>query len=127
MLTLDFDKTVAQQGLGFMPFPGTGSLDPLPALDVADFERVLAVNVTSVFLGLRGAFRQQVADLLEQNLGPRRRRGHCRGLGGMLLLQPVDALDRHEQHERNDGEVEDGLDEGAVLDEHVLANRIFAE
>jgi NAD(P)-dependent dehydrogenase (short-subunit alcohol dehydrogenase family) len=35
-----------------------GSLDPLPALDVAGFERVLAVNVTSVFLGLRGAFRQ---------------------------------------------------------------------
>ena len=35
-----------------------GSLDPLPALDVVGFERVLAVNVTSVFLGLRGAFRQ---------------------------------------------------------------------
>ena len=35
-----------------------GSLDPLPALDVGGFERVLAVNVTSVFLGLRGAFRQ---------------------------------------------------------------------
>ena len=30
LLTLDFDKTVAQQGLGFMPFPGTGSLNPLP-------------------------------------------------------------------------------------------------
>ena len=38
-----------------------GSLDPLPALDVAGFERVLAVNVTSVFLGLRGAFRQYAA------------------------------------------------------------------
>jgi len=35
-----------------------GSLDPLPALDLEGFERVLAVNVTSVFLGLRGAFRQ---------------------------------------------------------------------
>ena len=30
LLTLDFDKTVAQQGLGFMAFPGTGSLNPLP-------------------------------------------------------------------------------------------------
>src|SRR4029453_9363346 len=30
LLTLDFDKTVAQQGLGFMAFRGTGSLDPLP-------------------------------------------------------------------------------------------------
>ena len=38
-----------------------GSLDPLPALDVAGFERVMAVNVTSVFLGLRGAFRQYAA------------------------------------------------------------------
>jgi len=38
-----------------------GSLDPLPDLDLAGFERVLAVNVTSVFLGLRGAFRQYAA------------------------------------------------------------------
>jgi NAD(P)-dependent dehydrogenase (short-subunit alcohol dehydrogenase family) len=38
-----------------------GSLDPLPALELAGFERVLAVNVTSVFLGLRGAFRQYAA------------------------------------------------------------------
>ena len=30
LLTLDFDKTITQQGLGFMAFPGTGSLDPLP-------------------------------------------------------------------------------------------------
>lgn len=30
LLTLDFDKTSTQQGLGFMAFPGTGSLDPLP-------------------------------------------------------------------------------------------------
>lgn len=30
LLTLDFDKTETQQGLGFMAFPGTGSLDPLP-------------------------------------------------------------------------------------------------
>src|SRR5262245_60554697 len=26
LLTLDYDKTVAQRGLGFMAFPGTGSL-----------------------------------------------------------------------------------------------------
>ena len=30
LLTLDFDKTVTQQGLGFRAFAGTGSLDPLP-------------------------------------------------------------------------------------------------
>ncbi len=30
LLTLDFDKTVTQQGLGFRAFPGTGSLDPVP-------------------------------------------------------------------------------------------------
>jgi NAD(P)-dependent dehydrogenase (short-subunit alcohol dehydrogenase family) len=38
-----------------------GSLDPLPGLELDAFERVLAVNVTSVFLGLRGAFRQYAA------------------------------------------------------------------
>jgi NAD(P)-dependent dehydrogenase (short-subunit alcohol dehydrogenase family) len=38
-----------------------GPLDPLPELDLAGFERVLTVNVTSVFLGLRGAFRQYTA------------------------------------------------------------------
>lgn len=38
-----------------------GPLDPLPDLDLAGFERVMAVNVTSVFLGLRGAFRQYSA------------------------------------------------------------------
>ncbi len=38
-----------------------GALDPLPDLDLAGFERVQAVNVTSVFLGLRGAFRQYAA------------------------------------------------------------------
>jgi iron complex outermembrane receptor protein len=30
LLTLDFDKTVTQQGLGFRAFAGTGSLDPAP-------------------------------------------------------------------------------------------------
>ena len=30
LLTFDFDKTSTQQGLGFMAFPGTGSLNPLP-------------------------------------------------------------------------------------------------
>jgi iron complex outermembrane receptor protein len=30
LLTLDFEKSVTQQGLGFMAFPGTGSLNPLP-------------------------------------------------------------------------------------------------
>jgi NAD(P)-dependent dehydrogenase (short-subunit alcohol dehydrogenase family) len=35
-----------------------GPLDPIPGLDLADFEQVMAVNVTGVFLGLRAAFRQ---------------------------------------------------------------------
>lgn len=35
-----------------------GSFVPLPDLSVAEFERVMAVNVLGQFLGLRGAFRQ---------------------------------------------------------------------
>lgn len=38
-----------------------GPLDALPELDLAGFERVMAVNVTGIFLGLRGAFRQYAA------------------------------------------------------------------
>ena len=38
-----------------------GSLDPLPDLDLASFERVMSVNVSGTFLGLRGAFRQYAA------------------------------------------------------------------
>ena len=37
------------------------SLDPLPDLDLASFERVMSVNVSGMFLGLRGAFRQYAA------------------------------------------------------------------
>jgi NAD(P)-dependent dehydrogenase (short-subunit alcohol dehydrogenase family) len=35
-----------------------GTFDPLPDLAVADFERVMRINVTGIFLGLRAAFRQ---------------------------------------------------------------------
>jgi NAD(P)-dependent dehydrogenase (short-subunit alcohol dehydrogenase family) len=35
-----------------------GPLDPLPELELTSFERVQAINVSGVFLGLRGAFRQ---------------------------------------------------------------------
>ena len=35
-----------------------GSLEPIPDLDLAGFERVMAINVSGTFLGLRGAFRQ---------------------------------------------------------------------
>jgi NAD(P)-dependent dehydrogenase (short-subunit alcohol dehydrogenase family) len=35
-----------------------GSTDGFADLDVAEFDRVMAVNVRGVFLGLRGAFRQ---------------------------------------------------------------------
>lgn len=38
-----------------------GPLDPLPAVELADFEHVMRVNVTGVFLGLRGAFRRYAA------------------------------------------------------------------
>ncbi|MDG4832532.1 glucose 1-dehydrogenase [Solwaraspora sp. WMMD1047] len=38
-----------------------GSLAPLPELTVADFDRVMAVNVRGVFLGVRAAFRQYAA------------------------------------------------------------------
>jgi NAD(P)-dependent dehydrogenase (short-subunit alcohol dehydrogenase family) len=35
-----------------------GPLEPFPKLDVADFDRVVAVNLRGLFLGLRAAFRQ---------------------------------------------------------------------
>ncbi|MBX5441937.1 MAG: SDR family oxidoreductase, partial [Solirubrobacteraceae bacterium] len=38
-----------------------GPLEPIGELEAADFERVMAVNVTGVFLGLRAAFRQYAA------------------------------------------------------------------
>lgn len=38
-----------------------GSFAPLPELSLADFERVMAVNVTGTFLGVRAAFRQYAA------------------------------------------------------------------
>ena len=38
LLSIDFDKTIAQQGVGFEAWPGTGSLDPLPPLPNGGFE-----------------------------------------------------------------------------------------
>lgn len=38
-----------------------GPLTPLPDLDAADFDHVMAVNVRGVFLGIRAAFRQFAA------------------------------------------------------------------
>ena len=38
-----------------------GSFAPLPELTLAEFDRVMAVNVRGVFLGVRGAFRRFVA------------------------------------------------------------------
>jgi NAD(P)-dependent dehydrogenase (short-subunit alcohol dehydrogenase family) len=38
-----------------------GTLEPLPDVETADFDRVLAVNVRGMFLGLRAAFRQFAA------------------------------------------------------------------
>jgi NAD(P)-dependent dehydrogenase (short-subunit alcohol dehydrogenase family) len=43
-----------------------GSLTPLPRLTAEEFDRVMAVNVRGVFLGIRAAFRQFAAQDSEQ-------------------------------------------------------------
>jgi NAD(P)-dependent dehydrogenase (short-subunit alcohol dehydrogenase family) len=39
----------------------SGTLSPIPEIEVAEFDAVMAVNVRGVFLGLRAAFRQFAA------------------------------------------------------------------
>ena len=72
------------------------------------------------------AFGEQIANFLEEHIRPRRRRGRRRGRRSRLL-ELIDALDGDEQHQGDDDEIENGLYEGAVLDQHVLARRVFAE
>src|SRR5690606_21933353 len=62
---------------------------------------------------------QFVADLGQQGLG---RRGGGRRrlrLGGLLAAQAVDRLDHQEDDEGDDQELDDGVEEGPVLDSHL--------
>src|SRR5450631_898305 len=72
------------------------------------------------------AFCEQVANFLEKHFRLRRRRRRRRN-GRRRLFEPVDALDGDEQDQCDDDEIENSLEESPVLDQHVLADRIFAE
>ena len=63
LLTLDFDKTVTQQGLGFTAFPGTGSLDPLPPFPNGGFQPAPGYYDPSENFGSNGDVRQYGASL----------------------------------------------------------------
>ena len=63
LLTLDFDKTVAQQGLGFMAFSGTGSLDPLPPLPNGGFSSASGYYDPTENFASQGDIRQFGASL----------------------------------------------------------------
>src|SRR3982074_3252174 len=63
------------------------------------------------------ALREQVSNFLEKQFCPGRSRRSRRS----RFLELVDALDGNEQHQRDNHEVKHGLQERAVLDEHVLA------
>ena len=63
LLTLDFDKTVAQQGLGFMAFPGTGSLNPLPPFPNGGFPPAPGYYDPSEDFDSEGDVRQYGASL----------------------------------------------------------------
>ena len=74
--------------------------------------------------GASGARLEFVADLGQQGLG----RGRGGGLGRLLATHLVDALDQQEDHKGHDQELDQGVDEGAVLDRHLLdgfGRRIF--
>src|SRR6266404_1874949 len=72
------------------------------------------------------AFREQVANFLEKDFRPGRRRGGRRS-GRRGLLELVDAFDGDEQDECNDDEIKHGLDESAVLDQYLLARGVLAQ
>ncbi|EEF26732.1 conserved hypothetical protein [Ricinus communis] len=71
--------------------------------------------------GRNGRLGQQVANLGEQ-LFFRRRGGRRRGgrFGGVGAADLVDQLDQQEHHGRDDEELDQGVDEGAVLDSDLL-------
>src|ERR1700758_1017027 len=70
------------------------------------------------------AFCQKILYLLQQYLGPCGRRRRCIGCGGRRALELIDALDDDEDREGDHQKLEDGLQEGAVLEEHGLACRV---
>jgi hypothetical protein len=63
LLTLDFDSTVAQQGLGFNGIPGTGSLNPLPRSRTGGFLLLPATTTEREFRFREGDVRQYGASL----------------------------------------------------------------
>jgi len=63
LLTLDFDKTIAQQGVGFVAWPGTNSLDPLPPLPNGGFSSPPGYYDTRENLQSNGNNRQFGASL----------------------------------------------------------------
>jgi iron complex outermembrane receptor protein len=63
LLTLDYDKTVTQQGLGFMAFPGTGSLDPLPPFPNGGFPPAAGYYDPTESFDSEGDVRQYGASL----------------------------------------------------------------
>src|SRR5690606_27497986 len=67
-----------------------------------------------------GARSQFVANFSQQRLGRGRRGGRRFRLGRLLPAQLVDALDQQEDGDRHDQELDQGVEEGAVLDGHLL-------
>src|SRR5690242_9513698 len=67
---------------------------------------------------------QKILYLLQQYLGPCGRRWRCIGCGGRRALELIDALDDEEDREGDHQKFEDGLQEGAVLEEDGLAGRV---
>jgi iron complex outermembrane recepter protein len=63
LLTLDYDRTVAQQGLGFMAFPGTGSLNPLPPFPNGGFPPATGFYDPTENFNSEGDVRQYGASL----------------------------------------------------------------
>ncbi|EXG81642.1 SDR family NAD(P)-dependent oxidoreductase [Cryptosporangium arvum] len=64
-----------------------GSLTPLPDVPAAEFDRVMAVNVRGVFLGVRAAFRQFAAQGSAGNIVITGSIGSLRGSADLLAYQ----------------------------------------
>jgi len=63
LLNLDFDKTILQEGLGFRPWPGTGSLDPVPPFPNGGFPGAAGYYDTTENFNSNGNDRQYGASL----------------------------------------------------------------
>jgi len=64
-----------------------GSFAPLPELSVAEFDKVMAVNVRGVFLGVRAAFRQYAAQATPGSIVITGSIGSLRGSADLLAYQ----------------------------------------